>query len=122
MPLHIEKFKIGQTTVTLNDDEYTEKYGNVEYTQVTEAGTTRRDTVRIGFLSELNIAITTDETTRAVFDLAAKQDSLTLTLWSEGAETTWACFMTNYQCQLVRDTDSTVYWRITCTFRDLEAS
>lgn len=122
MPTHIDAFSIGETTVTLNDDEYTEKYGFAEYTQLTEAGTTRRDTVRIGFLSELKITITTDETTRAVFDSAAKQDSLTLSLWSEGASTTWSCYISSYECNLVRDTSTTVYWQISCTFNDLEAS
>ena len=122
MSTHIDAFKIGETKVVLSDDEYSETYGSVEYTQVTEAGTTRRDTVRVGFLSSLSITIKTDDTTRATFDSAVKQDSLTLTIWSEGASTTWACYISSYKCQLIRDTDSTVYWQIQATFSDLEAS
>ena len=116
------KFKIGNTAVTLNDDEYTETYSSAEYTQMTEAGTTRRDTVRVGFLSELSIKIRTDETTKGVFDLAVKEDSLSLTIWKEGAERTWDCYMADYQTKLIRDTTTTVYWELSCTFRDLEES
>ena len=119
---HIDAFKIGNTAVALNDDEYRETYSSYEYTQMTEAGTTRRDTVRVGFLSELQITIRTDATTKAVFDSAVKEDSLTLTLYKEGSTTTWECFMTNYKTKLIRDTSTTVYWEISCSFMDLEES
>ena len=118
---HIE-LKIGNTAVTLNDDQYSETYSSVEYTSSTEAGTTRRDTVRVGFLSELSISLRTDDTVKAVFDSAVKEDSLSLTIWKEGAETTWACYMTDYKTKLIRDTATTVFWELSCTFRDLEAS
>ena len=117
---HIDAFKIGNTAVVLSDDEYNETYSSYEYTQMTEAGTTRRDTVRVGFLSALEIKIRTDATTKAVFDNAVKEDSLTLTLYKEGATTTWSCYMTDYKTKLIRDTATTVYWEISCVFRDLE--
>lgn len=116
---HIE-LKIGNTAVTLNDDEYRETYSSYEYTQMTEAGTTRRDTVRVGFLSELQITIRTDATTKAIFDSAVKEDSLSLKIWKEGAEATWDCYMTDYKTKLIRDTSTTVFWELSCVFRDLE--
>ena len=118
---HIE-LKIGNTAVVLNDDQYNETYSSAEYTQATEAGTTRRDTIRVGFLSALDITIRTDDTVKAVFDSAVKEDSLSLTIWKEGAESTWACYMTDYKTKLIRDTATTVFWELSCTFRDLEAS
>jgi hypothetical protein len=118
---HIELY-IGETEVTLNDDEYNETYSSYEYTQMTEAGTTRRDTVRVGFLSALDITIRTDDTVKGVFDDAVKEDSLSLTIWKEGAETTWDCYMTDYKTKLIRDTATTVFWELSCTFRDLEES
>lgn len=119
---HIDAFKIGNTAVILSDDDYNEVYSSYEYTQMTEAGTTRRDTVRVGFLSELQITIRTDATTKAIFDSAVKEDSLTLTLYKEGSTTTWVCYMTDYKTKLIRDTATTVFWEISCTFRDLEES
>ena len=118
---HIE-LKIGNTAVTLNDDQYSETYSSVEYTSSTEAGTTRRDTVRVGFLSELSISLRTDETTKGVFDDAVKEDSLTLTIWKEGATATWDCYMANYSAKVIRDTATTTFWDISCSFFDLEAS
>ncbi len=122
MSTHIDAFKIGETKVTLTDDSYSETYSSVEYTQTTEAGTTRRDTVRVGFLSELSISLRTDDTVKGVFDDAVKEDSLTLTIWKEGATATWVCYMTDYKTNLIRDTTTTVFWELSCTFRDLEAS
>jgi len=119
---HIDSFKIGNTAVVLNDDEYSETYSSYEYTNTTEAGTTRRDAVRVGFMSELSISIRTDSTTKSVFDQAVKEDSLTLTLYKEGATTTWTCFMTDYKTKLIRDTSTTVYWELSCVFKDLEES
>ena len=121
--MHIDAFKISGTTVQLNDEEYSEKYSSVEYTQQTEAGTTHRDTVRVGFLSELNIKITTTGTVKALFDEAVKEDFITLTIYStdEGASVTWRCYVSDYQASLVRDTTSATYWNIQATFSDLEA-
>ena len=120
--MHIDEFMIGSTKVVLSDDNYSETYSSVEYTGTTEAGTTRRDTVRVGFLSALDITIRTDASTKAVFDLAVKEDSLTLTLWKEGAKTTWKCFITDYKTKLIRDTTNTIFWEISCRFNDLEES
>lgn len=122
--MHIDSFAIGSTVVSLNDDEYTEKFSSVEFTKQTEAGTTHRDTVRVGFLSELGIKITTTGTVKAVFDSAVKEDSLTLTLYStaEAKAVTWTCFISSYSASLVRDTKDTTYWTIQATFSDLEAS
>lgn len=120
MAAHIDAFKIGNTAVTLSDDDYNEVYSSYEYTQLTEAGTTRRDTVRVGFLSELQITIRTDDSTKAVFDAAVKEDSLTLTLYKEGAEDTWDCYMANYKTKLIRDTSTTCFWELSCSFFDLE--
>lgn len=120
MAQHIDAFKIGNTAVTLSDDDYNEVYSSYEYTQLTEAGTTRRDTVRVGFLSELQITIRTDDSTKAVFDAAVKEDSLTLTLYKEGEEDTWDCYMANYKTKLIRDTSTTCFWELSCSFFDLE--
>jgi len=122
--MHIDAFKINGTTVTLNDEEYSEKYTSVEYSQQTEAGTTHRDTVRVGFLSALNIKITTVGAVKAIFDSAVKQDSLTLTIYSdsEAAPISWVCFISDYSASLVRDTLGETYWNIQATFSDLEAA
>lgn len=122
--MHIDSFKIGSTLIDLNDEEYTEKYSSAEYTQLTEAGTTHRDTVRVGFLSELNIKITTTGTVKALFDSAVQQDSLTLTIYSDlnSQAVTWTCFISDYSASLVRDTTDNTYWSLQVTFSDLEAS
>lgn len=122
--MHIDAFKIGNTNIRLSDDSYAVKYSSVEYTQTTEAGTVRRDTVRVGFLSQLSISIKTDNTVKAVFDSAVKEDSLTLTIWDdfENSSTTWTCFISDYSASLIRDTSNSVFWELNCTFSDLEAN
>lgn len=122
--MHIDSFKIGSTNIRLSDDSYGVKYSSVEYTQTTEAGTVRRDTVRVGFLSQLSISIKTDNTVKAVFDSAVKEDSLTLTIWDdlENSSTTWTCFISDYSASLIRDTSNSVFWELNCTFSDLEAN
>ena len=124
MSFHIDAFSIGNTKIDLNDDQYTEKKGFVEYTNQTEAGTTRRDVVRIGYLAELSIKITTTGTVKTTFDTAAESPSLELTIWDDGANNSkkWDCFLAEYTADLVRDTSTATYWTITATFKDLEES
>ena len=124
MSFHIDAFSIGNTRVDLNDDQYTEKKGFAEYTNQTEAGTTRRDVIRIGYLAELSIKITTTGTVKTTFDTASEAASLELTIWDDGANAakTWDCYLADYTADLVRDTSTTTYWNITATFKDLEES
>ena len=119
---HISAFAIGGVNVQLTDDSYSETYSSVEYTAQTEAGTTRRDTVRTGFLSELSISITADDTTKAKFDDAVAEDSLVLTLYdsTSGTSKTWDCYISSYSASLIRDTDDNVFWSVSATFNDLE--
>ena len=122
--MHIDAFAINGTTIQLSDTSYTEKYSSVEYTQLTEAGTRHRDTVRAGFLDELSVALTTTGTIKKKFDDAAKADSITLGMWSTYYNTSigWYCYVSDYSANLVRDTPTETYWEIKITFTDLEAS
>ena len=124
MTTHIDAFAIDGVKVVLNDDNYSEKRGFAEYTKQTEAGTTRRDVIRIGYLAELSIKIKTTGTVKATLESAAAQDSVELTIWSDGdsTTTTWDCFISSFTADLVRDTDTATYWNISVTFKDLEAS
>lgn len=122
MAFHIDAFAIDGVKVALNDDNYSEKKGFVEYSKQTEAGTTRRDVIRIGYLAELSIKITTTGTIKSVFDTAAEQNALELTIWDDSANAskTWDCYLADYTADLVRDTSTATYWNITATFKDLE--
>lgn len=124
MSFHINAFAIDGVKVSLNDDQYTEKKGFVEYTRQTEAGTTRRDVVRIGYLAELSIKIKTTGAVKTTFDTAAEASAIELTIWddSANASTTWDCYLADYTATLERDTSTATYWTITATFKDLEAS
>ena len=124
MATHIDAFAINGTKIALSDTAYTEKRGFAEYTKQTEAGTTRRDTVRIGYLAELSVKFETVGAVKAALDTAAVQNSLTLTLWSDSsnAPTPWTCYISDYSADLVRDTESATYWDVSVTFKDLEAS
>ena len=124
MTTHIDAFAIDGVKVVLNDDNYSEKRGFAEYTKQTEAGTTRRDVIRIGYLAELSIKIKTTGTVKATLESAAAQDSVELTIWSDGdsTTTTWDCFISSFTADLVRDTDTATYWDVSVTFTDLEAS
>lgn len=124
MATHIDAFAIDGVKVVLNDDNYSEKRGFAEYTKQTEAGTTRRDVIRIGYLAELSVKIKTTGTVKATLEDAAAQDSVELTIWSDGDSntTTWDCFISSFTADLVRDTDTATYWDISVTFKDLEAS
>lgn len=122
--MHIDAFAINGTTIQLSDTSYTEKYSSVEYTQLTEAGTRHRDAIRVGYLEELSVTLTTTGTVKTTFDYAAASDSVTLTIWSDGYNTniTWTCYVSSYSADLVRDTTNNTYWEIKITFTDLEAS
>lgn len=124
MSFHIDAFSIDGVKVVLNDNNYSEKRGFVDYKRQTEAGTTRRDVIRIGYLAELSIKIRTTGTVKATIEDAAAQDSVELTLWSDGdnASTTWDCFIDSFSADLVRDTNTATYWDVAVTFKDLEAS
>lgn len=121
---HIDAFAIDGVKVVLNDDTYTEKRGFAEYTKETEAGTTRRDVIRIGYLAELSVKIKTTGTVKATLEDAAAQDSVELTIWSDGdnSSTTWTCFVSSFTADLIRDTSTATYWDVSVTFKDLEAS
>src|SRR5574344_2213481 len=112
--MHIDCFNIDGTTVQLTDDSYTETYASVEYTQTTEAGTTRRDTSRVGFLSALDIKITADENIKRIFDSAVKSNSISLTLYdaASGAAKTWSCYISSYSAELLRDLSSGTLWNV----------
>lgn len=120
---HIDAFSIDYTYIQLSDTSYTEKYSSVEYTQTTEAGTRRRDTVRTGFLDELSVTLTTTGTIKKKFDDAAKADSVRVELWSTYYNTSigWYCYVSDYSANLVRDTATETYWEISVTFKDLIA-
>lgn len=121
MATHIDAFAINGTTIQLSDTTYTEKYSSVEYTQMTEAGTRRRDTVRAGYLEKLSVTLTTTGTVKTAFDTAAASDSVALTIWSDSANSskTWICYVSDYSANLVRDTSTDTYWEISITFTDL---
>lgn len=118
---HIDAFSIDYVKIELSDTQYSEKYSSVEYTQTTEAGTRRRDTVRTGFLDELSVTLTTTGTVKKKFDDAAKADSITLGMWSTFYNTSigWDCYVSDYSANLVRDTSTDTYWEISVTFKDL---
>ena len=124
MATHIDAFAIDGVKVVLNDDTYNEKRGFVDYAKQTEAGTTRRDVIRIGYLAELSIKIRTDGTVKATLEGASQQDSVELTIWSDedNATTTWTCYIDEFDANLVRDTDTATFWDVSVTFKDLEAS
>ena len=124
MATHIDAFAINGTKIALSDDNYTEKRGFAAYTNQTEAGTTRRDVIRIGYLAELTVKIRTVGTVKATFDQSAALDSITLKLWQDNGSKAknWDCYIADYTADLVRDTDSATYWDISATFRDLGES
>ena len=124
MSTHIDAFAINGTKIALTDDSYNEKRGFAEYTGQTEAGTTRRDVVRIGYLAELAVKIAVTGSIKATFDTAAAQDSLTLRIWQDNGSKAknWECYIDSYTADLVRDTENGTYWDISITFKDLGES
>lgn len=118
---HIDAFSIDNVKIELSDTQYSEKYSSVEYTQLTEAGTRRRDTVRAGFLNQLSVTLTTTGTVKKTFDVAAASDSVRVGLWNTFYNTSigWDCYVSDYSANLVRDTSTDTYWEINITFTDL---
>lgn len=121
---HIDAFAVNGVKIELTDDKYTEKTGFVDYAKQTEAGTTRRDVIRIGYLEELTVNIRTVSSVKATLEAAAAQGRLTLRLWRDGNSSAryWYCFISSFSADLIRDTAAEVYWDVSVTFKDLEAS
>ena len=124
MAAHIDAFAINGVLFRLTDDQYTEERGFYDYTKQTEAGTTRRDVVRLGYLKSLSIRITGDDTKKQTLETAAKEASLTVTIYSDnlGHSTTWNCYMSDLTADLIRDTPTEILWSLSFTLNDLEAS
>lgn len=122
MAAHIDAFSINGVVFGLTDDQYTEERGFYEYTKQTEAGTTRRDAVRIGYLKSLSIRITGDETKKQTLESAADDASLTVKIHNGSTSVDWTCYMSSLSADLIRDTPTETLWSLSFTLNDLEAS
>ena len=113
--------KLGTTTLDLTDDKYSENFKNVDSLKTSEAGTTLRAVVRTG-IPTLSVSYKCDAAEKARLDNFAKASKLTCTRWSEtaGSDITWSCFMSNYSADLIVETSTTRFYKVSFKLEDLE--
>lgn len=115
------RLALNNTYLDLSADKYTETHSAVDTINKSEAGTTLRAVVRTG-IPTLSVSYKCDATEKALLDGFSRTSSLTCKRWSEGAaaETSWTCYMSNYQADLEIETSDTRFYKVSFKLNDLE--
>lgn len=113
--------KLDNITLDLTNDKYSESFKNVDSLKTSEAGTTLRAVVRTGIPS-LSVAYKCDGTEKGKLDTLNRASKLTCKRWNEesGAVVTWHCFMSNYSADLILETATTRFYKVSFKLEDLE--
>jgi len=115
------ELKINNDTLELTNDKYEESYKNVDSLNVSEAGTNLRAVVRTA-IPTLSVSYICDSTEKKKLDGFARASSLLAQKWDEYSEAvdSWACFMDGYRADLIVETPTTRFYKISFTLNDLE--
>ena len=118
---NVISLKLDNITLDLTNDKYTESFKNVDSLKTSEAGTTLRAVIRTGIPS-LSVAYKCDGTEKGKLDTLAKASKLKAKRWDEGtsAVITWDCFMTNYSANLIVETGTERFYKVSFKLEDLE--
>lgn len=113
--------KLNSTTLELTNEKYTETYKNVDSLNVSEAGTNLRAVIRTA-IPTLAVSYKCDASEKKKLDGFARASSLTASKWDEYSEATvnWSCFMDNYSAELLMETATTRFYKVSFKLNDLE--
>lgn len=113
--------KINNHTLELTDDKYTESFSAVDSLSTSEAGTTLRAVTRTGIPS-LSVAYKCDGAEKAKLDAFNRASSISCKRWNEetAQEITWTCFMSNYSADLLVETPTDRFYKVSFKLNDLE--
>lgn len=119
---NVIELKLNNTTLTLTADKYKTSYKSVDALNTSEAGTTIRSVIRTGILT-MDIGYKCDAAEKKLLDGWNKASSLTCKYYDEetSAVKTWTCFMSNYSADLIMETSTTRFYKVSFKLNDLEA-
>ena len=115
------ELKINNDTLELTNDKYEESYTNVDSLNVSEAGTNLRAVVRTA-IPTLSVSYICDSTEKKKLDGFARASSLLAQKWDEYSDAvdSWACFMDGYTADLIVETPTTRFYKVSFNLIDLE--
>ena len=115
------ELKINNDTLELTNDKYEESYKNVDSLNVSEAGTNLRAVMRTA-IPTLSVSYICDATEKKKLDGFARGSSLLAQKWDEYSEAvdSWACFIDGYTADLIVETPTTRYYKVSFKLIDLE--
>lgn len=113
--------KLNNTALDLTNEKYTESYKNVDSLSTSEAGTTLRAVVRTG-IPTLSVSYKCIASEKALLDGFAKASSLSATKYDEvtSAAVNWSCFMSDYSADLIVETATDRFYKVSFKLNDLE--
>ena len=115
------ELKINNDTLELTNDKYEESYKNVDSLNVSEAGTNLRAVMRTA-IPTLSVSYKCGAAEKKKLDGFARASSLLVQKWDEYSEAvdSWACFMDGYTADLIVETPTTRYYKVSFKLIDLE--
>src|SRR5574344_126199 len=115
------ELKLINETLELTNDKYEESYKNADSLNVSEAGTNLR-AVRRTAIPTLSVSYKCDAKEKKKLDGFARASVLLAQKWDEYSETvdSWACFVDGYTANLIVETPTTRYYKVSFTLNDLE--
>ena len=115
--------KLNGVALDLTDDKYTESYSAVDNVNVSEAGTNLRAVVRT-HIPTLSVSYKCTAGQKALLDGFNRASSLLATKWCEedsGAAISWNCYMSGYSADLIVETPTTRFYKVSFKLIDLES-
>ncbi len=115
------ELKLNNVSLDLTNDKYTESYKNVDSLNVSEAGTNLRAVIRTA-IPTLSVSYKCDAAEKKKLDGFAAASSLTASKWDESSEAvvSWDCFMDSYSADLIVETPTTRFYKVSFKLNDLE--
>lgn len=106
--------------LALTNDSFKESFSAVDNLNTSEAGTTLRSVVRTGIPS-LSITYKCDAGEKKYLDKEVRKPVIVAKRWDEVSETkrTWRCFMSNYSADLIIETSTTRFYKVSFKLNDL---
>lgn len=116
------ELKLNNETLELTNDKYEESYKNVDSLNVSEAGTNLRAVIRTA-IPTLSVSYKCDATEKKKLDGFARASSLLAQKWDEYSEAvdSWTCFMDGYTADLIVETPTTRFYKVSFKLIDLES-
>ena len=106
--------------LALTDDSFKESFSAVDNLNTSEAGTTLRSVVRTG-IPTLSITYKCDASEKKYLDAEVRKAVIVAKRWDETSATkkTWRCFMSNYSADLIMETPTTRFYKVSFKLNDL---